>query len=76
MRRRDLLNLGGRHRCVQPGGDPLQALLDGNARFVDFESRYQQVSYPPSRGTATALGRLRTGGGAHTRDAAELLTVK
>ncbi len=53
MRRRDLLNLGGgepggRHRCVQPGGDPLQALLDGNARFVDFGSRYQQVSYPPS----------------------------
>jgi len=27
-----------------PGEDPLQALLDGNARFVSFESRYQQAS--------------------------------
>ncbi|MCY4359130.1 MAG: carbonic anhydrase [Cyanobacteria bacterium MAG APA_bin_95] len=32
-----------------PAGDPLQALLDGNARFVDFESRYQQASSQAAR---------------------------
>ena len=32
-----------------PVGDPLQALLEGNARFVDFESRYQQASSQGAR---------------------------
>lgn len=32
-----------------PEGDPLQVLLDGNARFADFETRYQQASSEAAR---------------------------
>ena len=32
-----------------PEGDPLQTLLDGNARFATFETRYQQASSPAAR---------------------------
>ncbi len=31
-------------KACTPEGDPLQVLLDGNARFAAFETRYQQAS--------------------------------
>ncbi|MDE0647816.1 MAG: hypothetical protein OXI08_07215 [Cyanobacteria bacterium MAG IRC4_bin_6] len=34
-------------RACIPKGDPLQILLDGNARLADFEGRYSR--HPPRR---------------------------
>ena len=39
--------------CI-PEGDPLQVLLEGNARFADFETRYRQSSSEAD--TATSIG--------------------
>ncbi|MCY4055598.1 MAG: hypothetical protein OXF67_06965 [Cyanobacteria bacterium MAG CAR4_bin_6] len=52
-------------RACIPGGDPLQVLLDGNARFADFETRYRQASSEaaqhvswPGTGKTTATWRV------------------